>query len=43
VSRKREGDEQLSGSSDSKEEEDAEQRVGNGDAGRANANRRWFL
>jgi len=40
VSRKREGDEQLSGSSDSEEEEDAEQRVGNGDAGRANANRR---
>ena len=43
VSRKREGDEQLSGSSDSEEEEDAEQRVGNGDAGGANANRRWFL
>ncbi|PUZ40577.1 hypothetical protein GQ55_9G435400 [Panicum hallii var. hallii] len=40
VSRRREGDEQLSGSSDSEEEEDAEQRVGNGDAGRANANRR---
>jgi hypothetical protein len=40
VSRRREGDEQLSGSSDSEEEADDEQRVGNGDAGRANANRR---
>ncbi|CAN6289089.1 unnamed protein product [Urochloa humidicola] len=39
VSRRREGDEQSSGSSDSEEEADDE-RVGNGDAGRANANRR---
>ncbi|CAL4940059.1 unnamed protein product [Urochloa decumbens] len=39
VSRRREEDEQSSGSSDSEEEADDE-RVGNGDAGRANANRR---
>ncbi|CAL4923255.1 unnamed protein product [Urochloa decumbens] len=39
VSRRREEDEQSPGSSDSEEEADDE-RVGNGDAGRANANRR---
>ncbi|XP_002467677.2 probable WRKY transcription factor 4 [Sorghum bicolor] len=40
VSRRGEGHEQLSGSSDSDEERDDEQRAGNGDPGYANANRR---
>ncbi|KAJ1296654.1 hypothetical protein BS78_01G319000 [Paspalum vaginatum] len=40
VSRRGEGNEQLSGSSDSEEEQDDGQRADNGDAGHANANRR---
>jgi hypothetical protein len=43
MSRKGERSEHLSGSSDSEDEGDDESRADNGDAGPANANRRWLL